>query len=446
MRIPVNVTDAPNLCTFKLLSTYSDGPLQIGVTTSGRGCKLAARIRREISSFLPASMGLAVERLGALRRQLWEEDHAALKSQIESEEDDTGQDAKFNILFNAENADDNKNRRLRWLSQICEFWPLNRLATISDADIEALLKAYTPPSLESGSSTLNGRSDSNNQSKRGTIILAGSGPGHPALLTVATHHALQIASLVLADKLVPPSILSLVPRRTPIHIARKFPGNADAAQEELLTLGLEAVRAGGTVVRLKQGDPFLFGRGAEEISFFRLHGFDPHVVPGVPSALAAPALAGIPPTHRGVADHVVLCTGTGRKGATPDPPAFVTGRTAVFLMALHRLGSLVSDLAGNKAGWPLSTPCAVVERASCPDQRVIMTNLENVCAAVEQQGSRPPGLLVVGSCCEVLGKSEENWVVKEGFRGLDWMMTDESAALNLIENHDKERLMPPTIA
>lgn len=414
LRIPVNVADAPNLCSFTLLSTYSDGPLQIGVTTSGKGCKLSARIRREIAASLPTDLGAAVERLGTLRRRIWEEDHAMdLSLDLEAEEEDMGQSATFNKLVSAESTEAARGKRMRWLSQICEYWPLRRLASITDADVDTLFRDYAKPNMR--------RSGGNPQSSglhTGRIILAGSGPGNPDLLTRAAHKAILSADIVLADKLVPSPILDLVPRRATVHIARKFPGNADNAQEELLEMGLEGLNAGKVVVRIKQGDPYIYGRGGEEYDFFRSHGYTPIVLPGITSALSAPLFAAIPATHRSVADQVLICTGTGRKGAAPDHPEYVSSRTVIFLMALHRLSSLVETLTTMKS-YPLDTPCAVLERASCPDQRVIRTTLEHVCAAVEVEGSRPPGLLVVGNACTVLSKFHQKWVVEDGFKALD---------------------------
>ena len=448
-RIPVNVTDAPNLCSFTLLATHTDGPLQIGITTSGKGCKLSSRIRREIAASLPPNFGQAVDRLGTIRRRIWEEDHAAeLNSspalEIEDEES-PNQKHTFNTLIptNDTSSSVSRTRRLRWLSQICEYWPLRRLASITDSDISTILAAYTSVTTADTAplnpSTLDAREQSHHSPKRGFITLAGSGPGHPDLLTRAAHTAIQSATLILADKLVPAQVLDLIPRPTPVHIARKFPGNADAAQEEFLRMGLDALRQGHHVLRLKQGDPYLYGRGAEEVAFFRGNGFEATVLPGVTSALAAPLFAGIPVTHRAVADQVLVCTGTGRKGAPTEPPACRDGLTVVFLMALHRLQGLVGDLTrgSNSDGvdkesgevglgrrlWPSNTPCAVVERASCPDQRVIRSTLEYVVQAVEEEGSRPPGLLVLGKVCEVLWKPERGmkWVVEEGWRGLDQM-------------------------
>ena len=375
-----------------------------------------------------------MERLGTMRRRIWEEDHRIHSSEDAlldvEDEDSPAQKPDFNQLVLESDHNAIKTRRMRWLSQICEYWPLRKLASITDADIETVLQSYTSSNNQSSPplsvDSLNGRLRSKPQ-----IILAGSGPGSPSLLTLATHRAIQVADVILADKLVPAPVLNLIPRRTPVHIARKFPGNAEAAQTELLTLGLEALERGMTVLRLKQGDPYIYGRGGEEYAFFREKGFTPMVLPGITSSLSAPLFAAIPSTHRSVADQVLICTGTGRKGAALAPPPYVPSQTVVFLMALHRLGSLIESLTGtmsvidsdhpaNPSLWPQKTPCAVIERASCPDQRVIRSTLEHVCLAVEEEGSRPPGLLVVGWSCEVLsGSGCARWVVEEGFAGFD---------------------------
>lgn len=454
-RIPVNVVDAPALCSFSLLSVHVDGPLQIGVTTNGRGCKLAGRIRREVAAGLPAGLGAAVERLGELRRKVAAragDGKGAAGGDDAGVDDSVDQPAGLNKLVLEGDAEATKTRRMRWLAQVCEYWPLRRLAEVSDEDVEGILRSYpgapgvagnSPPKPASGRAAV------------GRVVLAGSGPGHPDLLTRATYKAIQTADLILADKLVPAGVLDLIPRRTPVSIARKFPGNADRAQEEFLEQALDGVRAGKTVLRLKQGDPFIYGRGGEEVAFFRQHGLGDRVVvlPGITSSLSAPLFAGIPPTQRDVADQVLVCTGTGKKGKAPQPPEYVGSRTVVFLMALHRIGGLVAELTGyteeeekeeqqqpegrqegetqtqtpgqldkkKRALWPLDTPCAVIERASCPDQRVIRTTLRFVAEAIEQEGSRPPGLLVVGRACEALYTPERgrSWVVEDGFKGLD---------------------------
>lgn len=394
------------------------------MTTNGRGCKLASRIRREIASSLPSNLGSSVDRLGDLRRKIIEADGDA---GISSTDDSTDQSALFNKLVTE---DDAKTRRMRWLSQACEYWPLSKLAGITDADVETLLSSYTASVPSPPSPT--------DLKPQGRLILAGSGPGHPDLLTRATHKAILTADIILADKLVPSGVLDLIPRRTPVHIARKFPGNAEKAQEELLDAALAGVQDGKTVLRLKQGDPYIYGRGGEEMAFFRDRGLGDRVavLPGITSALSAPLFSAIPATQRDVADQVLICTGTGKKGASPVPPEFVASRTVVFLMALHRISGLVAELTApvegegpepRRALWPLSTPCAVIERASCPDQRVIRTTLGHVVQAIEEEGSRPPGLLVVGNACNFLpGPLDKgrSWSVEEGFRGLDGLAGD----------------------
>jgi uroporphyrin-III C-methyltransferase len=417
------------MCSFTLLSTHTTGPLQIGVTTNGSGCKLANRVKREIVASLPSSIGETCERMGRLRRRVQgfdaeeEEEEGEQRSSFNalvlprSPEEDGGEEGEEGEEEEEEEDREGKARkRGRWLAQMCEYWPLERLCALTEGEAEGMFDSYTATATTTITTTT-APSQVAGKKKVGKILLVGSGPGHPDLLTLASKRALEEADLVLADKLVPSGVLELIPRRTLLFIARKFPGNADAAQEELLGKALAGLEEGKCVVRLKQGDPYIYGRGGEEVKFFEGRGYEPVVLPGITSALSAPLFAGVPATHRGVADQVLVCTGTGRRGAAPAPPEWVESRTVVFLMALHRLGSLVGELRGK--GWPGEAPCAVVERASCKDQRVIRTTLERVVDAVEEYGSRPPGLLVVGRACEVLRTtaSGKGWVVEEGFRG-----------------------------
>lgn len=401
LRVPINVADSAEFCSFTLLSTYKKGDFQLGVTTNGKGCRLASRIRREAAKILPSNIDEICLKVGELRSKIIKEDGEELLS-AGQEDDDAGQTQELNnlVLEHEETQEQRKKQRLRWLSQVVEYYPLSKLASIS---VEELSKEYKrklePTAVES---------------RKGRISLVGSGPGSAALLTTAALQAITSADIILADKLVPEEVLALIPRRTPVHIAKKFPGNAERAQEELLQLGLEGLKAGQYVVRLKQGDPYIFGRGAEEFNYFESKGFTPGVVPGITSALSAPLVAKIPPTHREVADQVLICTGTGRRGALPNIPEWVPSRTTVFLMALHRIDNVVAALE-NK-GWDLNVPCCVIERASCPDQRIIRTRLKDVVAAIESVGSRPPGLLVTGYACEVIVKidKDERWRIEEG--------------------------------
>ncbi|KAL3965065.1 hypothetical protein ACCO45_002069 [Purpureocillium lilacinum] len=359
-RIPVNVVDAPHLCTFTLLSVHADGPLQV-------------------------------------RRRIQDDDCLALGDL----DDSLDQGALFNRLVAEE---DVRNRRMRWLSQVCEYWPLRKLAAVADEDVDRLFAAYTGPGADASRKP---HHDASTQRRVGKLILAGSGPGHPSLLTRSTLDAINRADLILADKLVPAPVLDLIPRRTPVHIARKFPGNAERAQEELLEAALQGVREGKTVLRLKQGDPFVYGRGGEEVDWFKGKGLGDRVrvLPGVTSALSAPLFAGVPVTQRDVADQVLICTGTGKKGKPPTPP----NTTTESLPSLEALAAADADADAKRALWPLSTPCAVIERASCPDQRIIRTTLAH---GLRRAPPREKG---------------RAWLVEEGFRGLDDDWADEQA-------------------
>lgn len=400
LRIPINVADSPEFCSFTLLSTYRKGDFQLGVTTNGKGCRLASRIRREAAKSLPSNIDEICTKVGELRTKLWQEDGEGDHS-VGQEDDDAGQtDLNTLVLEHDETLEQRKKQRLRWLSQVVEYYPLSKLAAISVDELSREYRQKLEPAVTSAN--------------KGRIALVGSGPGNAALLTTAALQAITSADVILADKLVPEEVLALIPRRTPVHIAKKFPGNAERAQQELLQLGLEGLEAGQYVVRLKQGDPYIFGRGAEEFNYFESKGYTPEVVPGITSALSAPLVARIPPTHREVADQVLICTGTGRRGALPNIPEWVPSRTTVFLMSLHRIDSVVAAL--QEKDWDLNVPCCVIERASCPDQRIIRTRLKDVAAAIEFAGSRPPGLLVTGFACEVIVKlgADERWRIEEG--------------------------------
>lgn len=446
-RIPINVADSPDKCSFTLLSTYRKGDFQLGVTTSGTGCRLANRIKREATKLLPLNIDDICGKVGELRKRIIAEDEVEdgliigndqvpRKRQrrgstlAEKEEDDeTGQDdddaaqsKKFNtlVLEHDETYEQKKKQRLRWLSQVVEYYPLSKLADISVDELSREYRVYRDQNNTTTEAEALASPQESELPKKGRISLIGAGPGSSDLLTTAALKAITEADVILSDKLVPEAVLSQIPRSTPVHIAKKFPGNAERAQQEFLDLGVKYMQEGKYVVRLKQGDPYIFGRGAEEFIHFAAQGYkfsQNDIIPGITSALSAPLAARIPPTHRDVADQVLICTGTGRRGALPNFPEWVASRTCVFLMSLHRIADVVNSLVNDK-GWDDNVPVCVIERASCPDQRIIRTRLKHVVEAIEKAGSRPPGLLVTGYACEVIEKLDENekWRVEEGIQ------------------------------
>jgi uroporphyrin-III C-methyltransferase len=233
------------------------------------------------------------------------------------------------------------------------------------------------------------------------VTLVGGGPGSPDLLTLAGYLALQDADVVISDLIAAQELRAVAPAHAVFHVAEKVPGNADSAQGSVNGLGLEALRQGKRVVRLKVGDPYLYGRGGEEVAFYRAHGFEPRVIPGVCTALAAPAAAGIPVTHRGAANQVIFSTGQGRGGEFPDLPPFSPSRTLVLLMAVGRIPLLFEDLC-SKRGYPSDTPVAVIERATQPTQRVTRATLAGLAAAAAAAGVESPAAIVVGAVCSAL--------------------------------------------
>ncbi|KAH8920746.1 hypothetical protein BT69DRAFT_1199472, partial [Atractiella rhizophila] len=285
---------------------------------------------------------------------------------------------------------------------------------------------------------------------QGVILLVGSGPGSPLLLPVFTHRLLTTSSsstIVLSDKLVPSEIQELIPEGTEVVIAKKFPGNAEGAQSELMEIAVREAKEGKTVIRLKQGDPYIYGRGGEEVLHFRKHGIETRVVPGLSSALAGPLLAGIPLTQRGVSEGVVICTGVGRGGKEVKIPGYDREKTVVMLMGVARIGEVVKAitegmggrLGGNARLYPPHLPIAIVERAGMKDARTVMSTLANVEEAMKEVGQKPPGLIVVGwsvmaldgeGYLDVLDRSEEDDVplVTRWLNGAKWRVEQNGLA------------------
>lgn len=230
------------------------------------------------------------------------------------------------------------------------------------------------------------------------VALVGAGLGDIGLLTVAAVQAITKADVVLADRLVSREILDLATGR--VVTAKKVPGRAHEAQRELDREGLAALEAGQTVVRLKGGDPFVFGRGGEEALWYSSHGYTIRVIPGISSSIAAAACAGIPMTTRGVADRFVVTTGHGRDGSKPVLPDYSSTCTFVFLMSIGRLGQLTAELLAR--GFPGDTPAAIVQSASTARQRTVRSSVTAVAEDAETAGIVAPAVVVVGNVVECL--------------------------------------------
>ena len=235
---------------------------------------------------------------------------------------------------------------------------------------------------------------------KGKVWLVGAGPGDVGLMTLKGREALQQADVVVYDALVGDGILALIPEGARRIFAGKRAGNHFLRQEETNRVLLEEALAGNRVVRLKGGDPFLFGRGGEELELLAAHGVPFEIVPGVTSAFAAPAYFGIPVTHRDYCASVHVITGHRRDGAVRDIDyeALVrTGGTLIFLMGIAALPELCEGLL--KAGMAPDTPAAVLEKGTTAAQRRIPATLSTLAQACEGARVQTPALIVVGRVC-----------------------------------------------
>lgn len=245
----------------------------------------------------------------------------------------------------------------------------------------------------------------------GTVTLVGAGPGSLGLLTLRGAEVLRTAEVVVFDRLVGEEILSLIPAGAERIDVGKDPGHHPVPQSRINEILLQKALEGRNVVRLKGGDPYLFGRGAEELELLQVHGVPFEVVSGVTSALAAPAAAGIPVTHRDWASSLHIVTGHARAGKPLDinfAALKEAGGTCVFLMGMAALEGICAGLLS--AGMDPETPAAVVERGTLPVQRKLVSTLERLAEDTRRAGLSNPAVIVLGS---VAALSE----------GCDWFST-----------------------
>jgi len=228
----------------------------------------------------------------------------------------------------------------------------------------------------------------------GRVVLVGAGPGDPELITVRGARALADADVVVYDRLVAPALLELAPAEAERIYVGKEPGRAAVPQREIEQRLVERALDGATVVRLKGGDPFVFGRGGEEVAACAAAGIPCEVVPGVSSAVAAPAAAGIPVTHRGVARSFAVVTGSTAHDDEVDLSRVAGADTLVVLMAAGRLAQTCADLIA--AGRPVDEPAAIVQWAWTPEQRSVVGTLSDLPILAEAASIGPPATLVVG--------------------------------------------------
>jgi uroporphyrin-III C-methyltransferase len=226
----------------------------------------------------------------------------------------------------------------------------------------------------------------------GKVYLVGGGPGDPDLITVKGLQLLRRADVVLYDRLVAPQLLDEVPATAERIPVGKTAGQHSLTQPEINALLIAKAQTGQVIVRLKGGDPFVFGQGGEECQVLAEAGIPFEVVPGISSAVAVPAYAGIPLTHRDHASQFTVVTARDRNGDLPDWEALPRQGTLVFLMGIARLSEIAAGLQSH--GWSPETPAAVIYRGTTPEQQVVTGTLADI--AIQAAEFKSPSVIIVG--------------------------------------------------
>lgn len=348
----VNVVDDAARCGFIFPAIIDRSPLIVAVGTAGSSPTLARRVRAQIEALLPQRLGQLAGHAGRWRvavRQALPELPARLRF--------------WDGFFNG---------------------PVAARLLAGDAGGADQAMQHDLDALQAG-----------DVPRTGEVYLIGAGPGDPDLLTLRAQQLLQQADVLLHDRLVPAAILERA-RRDALRIdVGKRPGSQEHTQDYINALLLQHARAGLRVARVKGGDPFVFGRGGEELMVLREAGIPVVVVPGITAALGAAASAGLPLTHRGLSQAVTFVTATGAQAIQLDWKSLSQPHhTLVFYMGGARADFIAGQLIAN--GLPPDTPVALLERATWPDERILTTTVARLAATVAAAKLQSPTLLVVG--------------------------------------------------
>ena len=347
--IPVNVVDDRELSRFIMPAIIDRSPVVVAVGSSGDAPVLTRRLRERLESFLPQRLGTLAKLAGKLR--------PTVKARIESP----------------------ARRR--------KFWENFFDGTVA-ADV---LAGRSVDAAEIASTLGTGGQDA------GEVVLVGAGPGDPGLLTLRALRALQNADVILYDRLVSAEILDLARRDAERINVGKTVGGAQVSQDEINALLVQLAQQGKRVCRLKGGDPFIFGRGGEELEALAAAGVRFEVVPGVTAAAGCAAYAGIPLTHRDHAQSLVFVTGHTKDEAGDSVDWDHLARpsqTVVFYMGLGHLERSISQLRAH--GAPESRGAAIVAQGTRAEQRVVTGTLADLAQKARQAGIQSPALLIVG--------------------------------------------------
>jgi uroporphyrin-III C-methyltransferase/precorrin-2 dehydrogenase/sirohydrochlorin ferrochelatase len=360
-RLPINVVDDPELSTFIFPAIIDRSPVVVAVGSSGNSPVLARRVRQQIEALLPARLGALARFVGDRRNEV--------KRALAPEQ-----------------------RRPFW-ERIIGGIVGSRVLAGDESDASAkfqseLAASYNLADTASAESAAEGR--------MGEVYLIGAGPGDPDLLTLRAVQLLQQADVVLYDRLVSDGVLDRARRDAQrVFVGKETGGDHHATQARIHELLVQYAKRGLRVARLKGGDPFIFGRGGEEIEALNAHGVPYIVVPGITAALGAAAAASIPLTHRRLAQSVTFAAGHALDDDTLDWRSLgLPHHTVVFYMGVAQMPRIVARLT--EAGASPDHPAALIERGSMADQRVIRGTLGTIVDLARRYDVQPPALLIVG--------------------------------------------------
>ena len=380
LNIPVNVVDTPPLCDFIFPAIIDRNPIVIGISSNGKAPVLARLLRARLETLIPQGYGKLAKLAGDFR--------AEVKAKIPTL---TGRRQFWERAFEGQ------------VSQLMfagnEKEAINQLQIDLDHTAAAIHKKNTIEPVTKEAVTANPIMSDESIAEAtavGEVYIVGAGPGDPELLTFKALRLMQQADIVYYDALVSPQVLDLCRRDADKVFVGKKRSNHTVAQLGINELLVNSAKEGRRVVRLKGGDPFIFGRGGEEIESLRAHNVPYQVVPGITAANAAASYAGIPLTHRDHSQSVRFVTGFLKAGAPNNNfKSFLnTDETVVFYMGLHSLARLIEGLV--QAGRSADTPIAIVSNASMPNQQVLTGTLATIVAKQAQAQLPTPALLIMG--------------------------------------------------
>ena len=389
INIPVNVVDTPPLCDFIFPAIVDRNPIVIGISSNGKAPVLARLLRARLETLIPQGYGKLAKLAGDFRaevkskiptltgrRQFWERAFEGQVSELMFAGNETQAAAQLKADL------DETAAKIDRTSNADTQIPQTAISVTDSKDQSQQHPEHSAASSE--------------QTPIGEVYIVGAGPGDPELLTFKALRLMQQADIVYYDALVSPQVLDLCRRDADKVFVGKKRSNHAVAQLGINELLVNSAKEGRRVVRLKGGDPFIFGRGGEEIESLRAHGVPYQVVPGITAANAAASYAGIPLTHRDHSQSVRFVTGFLKAGApNSNFKSFLnTDETVVFYMGLHSLPRLTEGLI--EAGRNADTPIAIISNASMPNQQVLTGTLATIVAQQEQAQLPTPALLIMG--------------------------------------------------